>query len=170
MTFTPSSDDAQTPRYSVVIPVYNSAGVVGRTVDTVIEVFRGAHLAFEVILVNDGSPDDSWEVIRAKALEHPEVVSLDLLKNYGQHYANLAGLQESRGEFVITMDDDLQNPPEEALKLIAEAEKGHDVVFGEFERKQARGYRRLGSVLISMIWPLKSANGPSLTRTDSLSS
>lgn len=147
----PGRPGGRSPRYSVVIPVYNSSGVVGRTVDTVVDVFTDAGLDFEVILVNDGSPDDSWHVIRAKALEHPQVIALDLLKNYGQHYANLAGLQESRGEFVITMDDDLQNPPDQALKLIEEAERGHDVVFGEFESKQARGYRRLGSKLISMI-------------------
>jgi len=74
-----------------------------------------------------------------------------MLKNYGQHHANLAGLREATGDYVITMDDDLQNPPDQALLLIDEAMTGKDLVFGRFERKQAAGYRRLGSSMISMI-------------------
>ena len=77
---------------------------------------------------------------RARTTKH--VVALNLLRNYGQHHANLAGLRESTGDYVITMDDDLQNPPDQALILIEEAMKGHDVVFGRFERKKAPGYRR----------------------------
>jgi len=79
------------------------------------------------------------------------VVALNLLQNYGQHHANVAGFRESTGDYVITMDDDLQNPPEQALVLIDEAMYGWDVVFGRLERKQAAGYRRLGSMLISSI-------------------
>jgi glycosyltransferase involved in cell wall biosynthesis len=137
--------------YSVVIPVFNSEKVVGTTVDRVVEVFAGAGLDLELILVNDGSPDRSWDVIRAKAEQYPQVVALDLLHNYGQHHANLAGLRESHGDYVITMDDDLQNPPEEALTLIDAAMRGHDLVFGEFIRKQAAPYRRLGSKMIDLL-------------------
>ncbi|MFC6286244.1 glycosyltransferase family 2 protein [Nocardioides sp. GCM10027113] len=138
-------------RYSIVIPVYNSEQIVGTTVDRVVEVFTEAGLDHEVILVNDGSPDGSWEVIAEKARTHQTVVALDLLRNYGQHHANLAGLRESTGDFVITMDDDLQNPPDQALLLIDAAMDGKDVVFGKFERKQAAGYRRLGSKMIDLI-------------------
>lgn len=134
--------------YSVVIPVYNSEQIVGTTVDRVVEVFTEAGLDHEVILVNDGSPDGSWDVIAEKARTLPSVVALDMLQNYGQHHANLAGLRESTGDYVITMDDDLQNPPDQALLLIAEAMTGKDVVFGQFETKQAAGYRRLGSKMI----------------------
>ncbi len=137
--------------YSVVIPVYNSEAIVGETVRRVIEVFAGAGLRWEIILVNDGSPDRSWSVISELARTTPHVVALNLLKNYGQHHANLAGFMESRGDYVITMDDDLQNPPDQALLLIDEAMKGHDVVFGKFQRKQAASHRQLGSKLISMI-------------------
>ena len=83
-------------------------------------------------------------MIAERARRSPHVVALDLLRNYGQHHANLAGLRESTGDFVITMDDDLQNPPDQVLLLIDKALEGHDVV-GCFERKQARGYRRLGT-------------------------
>ena len=135
--------------YSVVIPVYNSEQIVGDTVDQVVAVFTGAGLDHEVILVNDGSRDGSWDVIAEKARTIPHVVAIDLLHNYGQHHANLVGLRESTGDYVITMDDDLQNPPDQALLLIDEAMTGKDVVFGQFERKQAAGYRRLGTRAIS---------------------
>ena len=137
--------------YSVVIPVYNSRDVVGATVTRVVEVFEQAGLDYEVVLVNDGSRDGSWDVIADLARTTPHVVALDLLRNYGQHHANLAGLREATGDYVITMDDDLQNPPDQLLLLIDKALEGHDVVFGRFERKQARGYRRLGSRLISVV-------------------
>jgi glycosyltransferase involved in cell wall biosynthesis len=150
----PSSDeslDREQFSYSIVIPVFNSEALVGTTVDRVVSVFNDHDLKHEIILVNDGSKDGSWEVIAAKARTVPNVVALDLLQNYGQHHANLAGLRESTGDYVITMDDDLQNPPDQALVLIGEAMTGKDVVFGRFERKQASGYRRLGSKAISML-------------------
>jgi glycosyltransferase involved in cell wall biosynthesis len=137
--------------FSIVVPVFNSADVVGDTVDQIVRVFEDAGLRYELILVNDGSHDGSWEVISQKARANPSIVALNLLRNFGQHQANLAGLRESTGDYVITMDDDLQNPPDQALVLIDKAMEGHDVVFGEFERKQSAGYRRLGSKLISLI-------------------
>ena len=137
--------------YSVVVPVFNSVAVVGDTIDRIIEVFENAGLRYQLILVNDGSRDGSWEVIASRARTSPHVVALNLLRNYGQHHANLAGLREATGDYVITMDDDLQNPPDQALLLIEEAMNGHDVVFGRFEQKQAPGYRRIGSKLISMV-------------------
>lgn len=137
--------------YSVVIPVYNSEGIVGTTIDRVVETFTGAGLRFELILVNDGSPDGSWEVIAEKARTTPGVVALNLLRNFGQHRANLAGFREARGDYIITMDDDLQNPPDQALVLIDAAMTGKDVVFGRPEAKQHAGYRRLGSKMISAI-------------------
>lgn len=137
--------------YSIVIPVYNSAGIVGDTIDQVVQTFEDAGLRYEVILVNDGSPDNSWAVIADKARHYEHVTALNLLHNYGQHHANLAGFHEARGDYVITMDDDLQNPPDQALLLIDAAMTGKDVVFGEFERKQAAGYRRLGTKMVNAL-------------------
>lgn len=147
----PEATDRSAHTYSVVIPVYNSEGIVRETVRQVVEVFEGAGIRHEVVLVNDGSTDRSWAVISEIARETPQVVALNLLKNYGQHHANLAGFIESRGDYVITMDDDLQNPPDQALLLIDAALEGHDVVFGRFGRKQAAGYRQLGSKLITLV-------------------
>ena len=149
MTGTPADPlDRTAFLYSIVIPVFNSERIVGDTVDRVVEVFTQAGLRFEVVLVNDGSTDGSWDVIAERAARLPGVVALDLMKNYGQHYANLAGLTEASGDYVITMDDDLQNPPDQALLLIDAAMNGHEVVFGEFQQKQAAGVRRVGSRLI----------------------
>lgn len=137
--------------YSVVVPVFNSAGVVDTTIERILKSFADAGLRHELILVDDGSHDDSWRIIADRARRHDEVVAIKLLKNYGQHHANLAGLRAATGDYVITMDDDLQNPPDQALLLIDTAMDGHDVVFGAYETKQHAGYRRLGSALISML-------------------
>lgn len=147
----PQLQDRTRFTYSIVIPVFNSEPIVGTTVERVSEVFTSAGLGHEIILVNDGSADGSWRVISDKARSTPHVVALNMLKNYGQHHANMAGLRESRGDFVITMDDDLQNPPDQALVLIDEAMTGKDAVFGRFEQKQAASYRRLGTRLIGLI-------------------
>ncbi|MBA2696034.1 MAG: glycosyltransferase family 2 protein [Actinobacteria bacterium] len=145
-------NDPSSFRYSIVIPVYNSEQIVASTIDRVVETFTAAGFDFELICVNDGSPDGSWQVISERAEATPGVLALDLMKNYGQHYANLAGLIEATGDYVITMDDDLQNPPDQALVLIeAAVSGGHEVVFGQFEQKQAAGPRRLGSILIGRL-------------------
>ncbi|HET6561685.1 MAG TPA: glycosyltransferase family 2 protein [Marmoricola sp.] len=143
--------DRRSFTYSVVVPVFNSEKVVGSTVDRIVETFEAAGLAYQLVLVNDGSRDGSWEVIAAKARANPHLVAIDLLRNFGQHHANLAGLRETVGDYVITMDDDLQNPPDQVHHLIDKAMEGHDVVFGRFERKKAPFYRRTGTSLISLI-------------------
>jgi glycosyltransferase involved in cell wall biosynthesis len=137
--------------YSIVVPVYNSERQVGHTVDSIVGEMDRQGLRYELILVNDGSSDDSWGVIAERARQNPHVVAVNLLRNYGQHNANLAGFRESAGDYVITMDDDLQNPPDQIRVLIDEAMKGRDVVFGAFETKRAPAYRRLGSGLVSRI-------------------
>lgn len=137
--------------YSVVIPVYNSEAVVAKTVALVRDFFLSQTLRFEIILVNDGSRDGSWDVISGLARDFQEVIAINLLKNYGQHHANLCGFREAKGEYVITMDDDLQNPPEEIGKLIDTAVNGYDLVMGRFEIKQHSLVRRAGSLLIGWL-------------------
>lgn len=137
--------------YSVVIPVYNSERVVASTVSRVRDFFHNYGDKFEIVLVNDGSRDTSWEIISDLAKQYPEIVAVDLLKNYGQHSANMCGFREAKGDFIITMDDDLQNPPEEIGKLIETAQQGHDLVIGRFETKQHPIVRRLGSRFVSWL-------------------
>jgi glycosyltransferase involved in cell wall biosynthesis len=139
------------PRYSVVIPVYNSESLVGETIDRTRAVFEARGLTVEVIVVNDGSTDGSWDVLRDKAMASPDVLAVNLLRNYGQHAAIFCGLAHSRGQWVVTLDDDLQNPPEEVVHLIDAANRGHDVVCGRFRQKQHSGYRRIGSKIVAAI-------------------
>jgi glycosyltransferase involved in cell wall biosynthesis len=137
--------------YSVVIPVYNSQKIVANTVSRVREFFLMRGLQFEIVMVNDGSPDASWDVISGLAREYPEVVAIDLLKNYGQHHANLCGFRAAKGEYIVTMDDDLQNPPEEIGRLIEIAQQGYDLVLGRFETKQHSFVRRVGSRFVGWL-------------------
>ncbi|MGO9872195.1 MAG: glycosyltransferase family 2 protein, partial [Acidimicrobiia bacterium] len=137
--------------YSVVIPVFNSEPLVGSTIERTVAFFESHGFSYEVVLVNDGSTDGSWNVLRDAALRNPHVRAVNLLRNYGQHNANLCGLRHTHGDYVITMDDDLQNPPEEIIHLIDEAMTGPDVVFGKFRHKQAAPHRTLGSKAIGLI-------------------
>jgi len=137
--------------YSVVIPVYCSAGIVGQTLDACVSFFTSLGEPFEILAVNDGSTDDSWNVLIEASRRHPSVIAIDLLRNYGQHTALFCGLQLSRGELVVTLDDDLQNPPAEIERLIAAARQGHDVVFGRYEQKRHNLVRRLGSHVVDLI-------------------
>lgn len=137
--------------YTVVIPVYNSAAVVGETIARTVACCDKHGWEYELILVNDGSLDDSWAVLRESVLRNQRIVAINLLRNYGQHTALLCGLQHSTGDYVITIDDDLQNPPEEIVRLIKKADEGHDLVFGYFHEKKHAWYRRVGSSLISRV-------------------
>lgn len=133
---------------SVVIPVYNSAGVVGETIGRTATCLDGLHVRYEIVAVNDGSTDGSWAVLESLARARPEVVAIDLARNCGQHAALVCGLRRSRGRLVVTMDDDLQNPPEEIPVLLAKAAEGHDVVFGRFRRKRHGWVRRAGGFVV----------------------
>lgn len=115
---------------SVVVPVYNSHQTLENLVQRLIQVMPTISPEFEIILVNDGSLDQSWREIERISLSHHCVHGINLMRNYGQHNALLAGLRAARYEIVVTMDDDLQNPPEEIHKLLLELEKGYDVVYG----------------------------------------
>jgi undecaprenyl-phosphate 4-deoxy-4-formamido-L-arabinose transferase len=125
-----SSDAAPPPAVSAVVPVYNSADNVEELVRRLAAVL-GEHAAqWEVVLVNDGSRDASWAAIEAAAAGDPRVRGLDLMRNYGQHNALLAGLRAARHEVLVTLDDDLQNPPEEIPRLLAALTPERDAVYG----------------------------------------
>jgi len=139
------------PYLSILIPVYKSALFVNKTVSKINSELDQLHYSYEIILVNDGSPDNSWDVIKSIAQNNPKVKSYNLLKNYGQHSAVLCAIQKATGTYLITMDDDLQNPPSEIHKLVSKIEEGYDLVFGQFEKKKHAGYRKLGTVLINFL-------------------
>lgn len=137
---------------SIVIPVYNSEHFVSTTVQRINKVLTDENLDGEIILVNDGSPDNSWNAIKSLAEKYPNVISINLIKNFGQHNAVLCGFEHASGIYIITMDDDLQNPPEEIPNLLAKIRDGkHDLVFGKFRTKKHAGYRRIGSKIVGYL-------------------
>jgi glycosyltransferase involved in cell wall biosynthesis len=115
---------------SVVVPVYNSAPTLPQLTRRIEEALAPGGRIFETILVDDGSHDSSWEAIESLAADDPRIVGLRLMRNFGQHNALLAGIRQARGAVIVTLDDDLQNPPEEIPKLLARLEQGTDVVYG----------------------------------------
>jgi undecaprenyl-phosphate 4-deoxy-4-formamido-L-arabinose transferase len=136
---------------SVVIPVYRSAVLLPVLVERLLRVLEDTGRNFEVVLVEDGSPDDSWEVLRRLQQAHPDRLTvLQLMRNYGQQSALMCGLRHSRGHLVITMDDDLQHPPEEIPKLVGAIEgTGLDLVYGAYKAKKHSRWRNLGSAVIN---------------------
>jgi glycosyltransferase involved in cell wall biosynthesis len=130
---------------SIVIPVYNGAHSIGELVDALEELaVAGGH---EIVLVNDGSPDHSLEVCRMRVERARVPITLvNLARNYGEHNAVMAGLRQASGAHVVTMDDDLQNPPEEVERLLAYAQQsGKEVVYTYYDDKQHAFWRNLGS-------------------------
>ena len=115
---------------SVVVPVYNGAETIPLLVERLGQVLPSVARKYEVILVNDGSHDNSWAVIEGFRSKYPWVIGVNLMRNYGQHNATLCGVRKARYDVTITMDDDLQHPPEEIPILLAELSKGYDVVYG----------------------------------------
>lgn len=115
---------------SVVIPVFNSEASLRLLVEQLIAVLSARGAGFEIILVDDESGDRSWDVVSDLSRDHEAVRGIGLLRNFGQHNALLAGIRAARYPLVVTMDDDLQHPPEEIPKLLAALEKGVDVVYG----------------------------------------
>jgi len=130
---------------SVVIPVYNSSECLAELVRRIDETFRAMNAQYELILVNDCSRDNSWEVIRELAGKYPALMGVSLRKNFGQDNALMAGLRLARGQYVIIMDDDLQHDPMYIPRLVAEIGKGHDVVFARYRHKKQSLWKNAGS-------------------------
>jgi len=136
---------------SIVIPVYNSAETLAPLTERLASVLPQFSDNFEVILVNDGSPDDSWEVISRLSQQYSWLRGINLMRNYGQHNATLCGVREARCEIVVTMDDDLQHPPEEIPLLLAKLDEDYDVVYGVPQKRPHSWWRNWFSVLIKRL-------------------
>lgn len=121
---------------SVVIPVFNSRETLPELVRRLDSVLRAVTTRFEVILVNDGSQDGTWETIRDLAARHSWIRGFDLMRNYGQHNALLCGVRAATGELIVTLDDDLQHRPEDIPTLLAALSPELDVVYGIPQREQ----------------------------------
>lgn len=115
---------------SVVVAVYNAEVSLPKLVEQTFQALRPTCRRFEIILVNDESKDRSWDVIQGLVAKYPEVVGLNLMRNYGQHGALLAGIRQARYENTVTMDDDLQNSPSDIPALLAKLNEGFELVYG----------------------------------------
>lgn len=134
--------------FSVVIPVYNSAKMLPELHRRLTAVMTGMGHPYEIVLVEDCGPDNSWEVLQGIAATDGHVRAIQLMRNSGQGNATMCGLAHARGKFVITMDDDLQHPPEEIPRLVAALTPDLDVILGVPEEKKHNLFRRLGSQLV----------------------
>jgi glycosyltransferase involved in cell wall biosynthesis len=119
-----------TPELSVVIPMHNEAANVRPLCDRLIAVLRSLAVSFEILVINDGSQDETWPALVAIVREHPEIKAVDLSRNFGKEAALSCGLTHARGRAVITMDGDLQHPPEAIGDLVARWREGIDMVYG----------------------------------------
>ncbi len=150
------------PSVSVVIPVYNSEGTLPELIGHLESALCTASSRFEVILVNDGSRDSSWDVICQIAEAHEWVHGVDLMRNYGQHNALLCGIRMAKNDVIVTIDDDLQNPPEEIPKLLDKLAEGYDVVYGSPQKEKHGLWRDLASQVTKLA--LKSTMGAETAR------
>jgi glycosyltransferase involved in cell wall biosynthesis len=150
------------PALSVVIPVYNSQASLPELVARLLVALASRAPDLEIVMVNDGSRDDSWTVVQALAAQYPAVRGITLMRNYGQHNALLCGIRAARGALIVTLDDDLQHPPEEIVKLLDKLDEGYDVVYGTPQNEQHGLWRGLASQVTKLA--LSSAMGAETAR------
>ena len=131
---------------SFVIPCYRSAKTIGAVTAEIADTMgKLKQYDYEIVLVNDCSPDDTFTVIRTLAEKDRHIAAVDLAKNFGQHAALMCGMRKAKGDYVVCLDDDGQTPADEVGKLLEKLEEGYDVVYASYDSKQENGFRRLGS-------------------------
>lgn len=132
---------------SFVIPCYNSSQTIGSVVEEIEQAMSNNNRAYEIILVNDASKDNTVDVIKDICMKHDNITGVNLVKNFGQHAALMAGFHYVNGDIIVCMDDDGQTPANEVDKLIEQIEAGHDAVYARYAVKKHKAYRNLGSKL-----------------------
>jgi glycosyltransferase involved in cell wall biosynthesis len=145
------------PAVSVVVPVYNSERTLEELVARLKAAVGPVTRSLDILLVNDGSADHSWDVVQRLARAHAEVRGISLVRNHGQHNALLCGIREARGDVIVTIDDDLQNRPEDVPALVARVGEGYDVVYGVPKQQHWGVMRGVASRVTKMV--LQSAMG-----------
>ncbi len=138
------------PSISVVVPVYNSELILPELVKRLQPVLTGMAREYELVLINDGSRDQSWKIVQGLTRSFPWIRGINLMRNYGQHNALLCGIRAARFDILVTMDDDLQHPPEEIHKLLAKFQEGFEVVYGFPEYERHSFLRNIASVLTKL--------------------
>ena len=136
---------------SVIIPVYNSESSLQELVERIYNILSSNNNLFEIIMVNDGSDDCSWSVVKDLSEKHSFIKGINLMRNYGQHNAILAGIKHAQHGLIITLDDDLQHPPEEIPKLLERLDDGYDIVYGKPAKRNHMKWRNYSSTILRMI-------------------
>ena len=137
---------------SVVIPVYGCHSSLRELHERLVLTIEQITDSFEILMINDASPDGAWATIKELSLHDSRVKGINLSRNFGQHYAITAGLDYARGEWTIVMDCDLQDQPEEIAKLYTKAQEGYDIVFGRRAKRQDGYFKKLGSRVFYKIY------------------
>lgn len=141
-----------TPHISFVSPVYKAEHILEKLIKEIEKVMKVIDQPFEVILVDDRSPDNGWEVMKKLANDYESVKSIRLSRNFGQHPAIMAGLSKTKGEWIIVMDCDLQDQPKEVLKLYDKAIEGYDVVLAKRNHRKDSFFKKMTSLLFAKIY------------------
>lgn len=143
-------------KYSAVIPIYNESENIRLLYERLSFIMSTLNGDYEIILINDGSTDTSEAILKEIAEKDKHIVLINFKKNFGQHPAVVAGLLKAEGEYIITLDADLQNPPEEIPRIIAELDKGYDEVSGKRKRRKDSILRKIPSFFVNLIISLKT--------------
>lgn len=132
---------------SIVVPVYNGSETIGVLRDQIDAVLANTNFAnsYEVVFVNDRGPVDAWPAICSLADRHPEVIGINLRRNFGQHNATMAGIAHARGEVIVIMDEDLQHPPAAIAALVDAVRQGADVCYTRYNNRQHATWKKWGS-------------------------
>ena len=136
---------------SIVVPVYNGEKSITELIKRIQLILEESAPIYEIILINDGSSDLSWNVITKLVKSNKNVVGINLMRNYGQHNALLVGIQRAKFDIIVTIDDDLQHPPEEIPKLINLISEGYDVVYGKPEKRSHSAWRNMSSKILKAV-------------------
>jgi undecaprenyl-phosphate 4-deoxy-4-formamido-L-arabinose transferase len=149
---TPTSEPTPVPEISVVIPVFNEEDNLRELGERLISTLTAMGRPYEIIFVDDGSTDGSWQLLTGLHGQYPQNIrALQFHRNFGQHQAIFAGFQAAKGKVMVTLDADLQNPPEEIPRLVAKLDEGYDTVGGWRENRQDSIFRRLPSQLVNTV-------------------
>ena len=142
----------QTGKLSFVIPCYRSEKTIGQVVEEIRGVVPSLNAAdYEIILVNDCSPDGTWQTLRRLAREDGHITAVNLARNFGQHAALMAGFHQVTGDVVVCLDDDGQTPADECGRLLEKLAEGYDVVYAAYDSKKQTGFRNWGSRVNSLM-------------------
>lgn len=136
---------------SIVSPVYRAEKMVHMLVERIVQSVTTITDRYEIILVNDASPDDSWQMIEHECAQNKQVKGVNLSRNFGQHYAITAGLSFAKGEWVVVMDCDLQDRPEEIPALYQKAQEGYDIVYARRKQRQDKWLKRMTSRMFNAV-------------------